>query len=322
MANEMNTTTTTTEEMNIDKTTAEEREQVLAYCAEGAIMANETNTTIITEEMNTDKTNGSGAALHVQQDEFIDGKPPDTDRTDGKKSGSERVDGKTEASIGDEAVKKSGPELVSKEELDAEEEEFRALRRDVPGVKGASTAGMLTIAVGKEPMPKHSFFRTHKDFMPVVALVNVEVGMDRRYVAVMPHMIEPLAAMGITAADHVLYLTITSDGGLRIVPVRGPNEDGEQNDWDRTKEAALIEGMDGWVRMYSDMPNHARKCFPAPAGQFGEPNWPHPFKPAQIMKLAFKDKGNLISSLDHILVQKWAGRDPGTNKAGKPGKKS
>jgi len=27
------------------------------------------------------------------------------------------------------------------------------------------------------------------------------------------------------------------------------------------------------------------------------------------MRMAFKDKGRLIDSPDHILVQKWAGRD-------------
>jgi hypothetical protein len=27
------------------------------------------------------------------------------------------------------------------------------------------------------------------------------------------------------------------------------------------------------------------------------------------MRMAFRDKGRLIDSADHILVQKWAGRD-------------
>jgi hypothetical protein len=285
------------------------------------------------EEVNTERTNGSGAKLHIQQsdDKRVDDKAEaelsaeKSERTDGKAEADlsakkpEQAEAEQQANTGDEAAKKTfSPELVA--ELDKEEEEYRLLRRDVPGAKGASTAGMLTISVGKEPLPKHSFFRTHPTFMPVVALVTIEVGMDRKYVAVLPHMIEPLAAMGITATDHVLYLTITSDGALRIVPVRCPNEDGEQNDWDRTKQIALIEGIDDWVRMYSDMPNHARKCFHAPKGQFGEPSWPHPFKPAKIMKLAFRDKGNLIDDLNHILVQKWAGRDPNHNKAGKGGK--
>ena len=64
-------------------------------------------------------------------------------------------------------------------------------------------------------------------------MVITEVGMDKHFIAVMPHMIEPLASMGITVADHTLYLTVTPEGALRIIPVRGPNAEGEQNEWDK-----------------------------------------------------------------------------------------
>ena len=58
-------------------------------------------------------------------------------------------------------------------------------------------------------------------------LVDIEVGMDRHFVAVMPHMVEPLAAIGITVTDHMLYLIISPRGALRIIPIRGPNAEGE-----------------------------------------------------------------------------------------------
>jgi hypothetical protein len=216
-----------------------------------------------------------------------------------------------EGNMSDEQAKKPDHlKVVPEEELDEEEKEFRALRRDVPGVKGAADAGMLTISVGKQPTPKNTFYRTHKTFRPVVPIVNVEVGMDKHYIAVMPTMVEPLASMGITVADHTLYLTVTPEGGLRIIPVRGPNAEGEQNEWERTKEMALIEAMEAWFRMYTDRANNAYKNFPAPDGRYGDPNWPE-IKPAKIIRMAFKDKGRLIDSIDHILVQKWAGRDKG-----------
>src|SRR6516165_3021224 len=208
----------------------------------------------------------------------------------------------------DEATKKPDLKVVPEEELDEEEKEFRALGRDIPGVKGAADAGMLTISVGRQITPKNEFYRTHKTFRPVVPMVIVEVGMDRHFIAVMPHMVEPLASMGITVADHTLYLIVTPEGGLRIIPVRCPDVDGEQNEWDRTKEMALIEAMGDWHRMYPDKPNQAYKNFPAPAGRYGDPKWPD-IKHAKIMRLGFRDKGRLIDSIDHILVQKWAGRD-------------
>ena len=73
------------------------------------------------------------------------------------------------------------PEIAA--ELDEEEKEFRALRRDLPGVKGSSAAGIVTISVGKAPT-KNEFFRTHPDFRPIVPLVNIEVGMEKQYFAV------------------------------------------------------------------------------------------------------------------------------------------
>jgi len=212
--------------------------------------------------------------------------------------------------MADEQAKKPDLKVVTEEELDEEEKEFRALRRDVPGVQGAAAAGILTIGVGKQPSPKNVFFRTHPTFRPVVPLVIAEVGMDHHFIAVMPNMVEPLASMGITAADHTIYLTITEDGALRVIPVRCADADGVQNEWDRTKEEALIKAMDAWYRLYTDMAQKAFKTFPAPVGRYGEPNWPD-IKPAKITRLAFKDKGRLIDSIDYILVQKWAGRDKG-----------
>jgi hypothetical protein len=154
------------------------------------------------------------------------------------------------------------------EELDAEEAEFRAIRRDLPGVRGSSAAGIVAISVGKAPT-KNEFFRTHPEFRPIVPIVGAEVGMERQFFAVTADMVEPLNAIGITVNDHVLYLTITSRGAVRIVPVRQANADGEQNEYDRTKEIALMRGMDIWVRLFTDQENRCYKVFSAPADRFG-----------------------------------------------------
>jgi hypothetical protein len=198
-------------------------------------------------------------------------------------------------------------EIVSKEELDDEEKEFRRLRRDLPGVKGASAIGIVAIGVAKIP-GKNEFFRTHPEFRPVVSVVDLEVGMERQFFAVSEEMVEALAAIGIGVSDHTLYLTVTSRGAVKIVPVRGANTDGEQNEYNRTKEIGLLLGQDAWVRLYTDLENHCYKVFPAPAGRFAEPQWPT-LKPAKIFKLAFRDKGHLIDSPEHPLFQRWAARD-------------
>src|SRR5262249_39248357 len=74
----------------------------------------------------------------------------------------------------DDETPKPKLELVppTEEELDEEEKEFRALRRDLPGVKGASAIGIVAIGVGKTP-GRHEFFRTHAEFRPVVPIVDL-----------------------------------------------------------------------------------------------------------------------------------------------------
>src|SRR5215813_15144964 len=91
--------------------------------------------------------------------------------------------------------------VVSDEELDEEEREFRAMRRDLPGVKGASAVGIVSIGVSKIP-GKNEFFRTHADFRPVVPIVDLEVGMEQQFFAVTDEMVEALASIGITVTLH------------------------------------------------------------------------------------------------------------------------
>jgi hypothetical protein len=198
------------------------------------------------------------------------------------------------------------PEQV--DALDADEAEFRALRRDLPGVKGASAAGIVTISVGKTPT-KNEFFRTHPKFRPIMSIVDLEVGMEQQFFAVTKDMVDNLGAIGITVSDRVLYLTITSRGATRICPVRcKANDEEEQNEYNRTKEIGLLRGIDEWVRLYTDQENRCYRTFPAPAGRFSEPQWPE-LKEAKIFRLAFRDKGRLVDSVEHPLFKKWAARD-------------
>ena len=168
--------------------------------------------------------------------------------------------------------------IVSDETLDEDEAEFRKLRRDLPGVKGASAIGIVAINVSKTP-GKNEFFRTHKDFRPRVPLVDIEVGMEKQFFAVDDTMVVALAGIGITVTDYDLYLTVTSRGAVRVIPVNCTTE----NEYTRTKELGLIDGIDRWVRLYTDQENKVYKVFPAPAGRFADPIWPE-LKPAKIFR--------------------------------------
>src|SRR6185369_16862991 len=138
--------------------------------------------------------------------------------------------------------------------------------------KGASAAGVVAVGVAKVP-GKNEFFRTHPDFRPVMPVVDLEVGMEQQYFVVTDSMVEALAGIGITVTDHVLYLTLTARGSYKIVPVRQAGNDGEQNEYARTKEIGLAKGIDDWVRLFTDRENRCYKVYPAPAGRFSAPVW-------------------------------------------------
>jgi hypothetical protein len=194
-------------------------------------------------------------------------------------------------------------ETVTEEMLDADEAEFNKLRRDLPGVKGASAVGIVTIAVANRP-PKNEYLRTHPTFCPEVQLVTNEEGMDKHFYAIATEMELPLRSIGINFALHRLYLTVTPRGAVRILPINCEIE----NEYNRTKEIGLLDGRNCWVRLSTDQENHCYRAYPADAGRYADPIWLD-LKPAKIFRLAFRDKGRLIDSPEHPLFKKWASRD-------------
>ena len=193
--------------------------------------------------------------------------------------------------------------LTVVEGLDEDEIEFQKLRRDLPGVKGASAAGIVSITVSRKP-EENEFFRTHPDFMPIIPIVNIEVGMEKQFFAVTDNMVVALAGIGIMVSDHRLYMVVTPRGAVRIIPVNVESD----NEYIRSKEIGLIEGTRQWVRLYNDRENRNYKVFPAPAGRFSDPIWPE-LKQAKIFRVAFRDKGRMVDTPDHPLFLKWAARD-------------
>jgi hypothetical protein len=231
---------------------------------------------------------------------------PQTGESEAKPAG-EKIDtddGKPELQIVDDsAAATKKPD----ETEDEDEREFRAQRRALPDVHGSSAAGIVAINVSKLPAGKNEFFRTHPEFSPIVDLVVTDVGMETQYFTATDEMNAALESIGIKMAPHTLYLTVSETGAIRIVPIRCPDEDGTQNEYNRTKEVGILRGRREWVRIYTDTNNKMYKNFPAPKGRFSDPVWPA-LKHAKIFRLGFKEKGNRIDSHQHQLFMKWAGR--------------
>ena len=113
------------------------------------------------------------------------------------------------------------PETVTPEMLDADEAEFAKLRRDLPGVKGASAAGVVSIGVAKIP-GKNEFFRTHPEFRPTVPMVDIEVGMEKQYFAVDIDMTVALAHTTASATRYTRPALGCRPGRFRAVAARMP----------------------------------------------------------------------------------------------------
>jgi len=99
---------------------------------------------------------------------------------------------------------------------------------------------------------------------------------------------------------------VTPEGSVKIIPINCETE----NEYTRTKEIGLLDGVDHWVRLYADQQNKVYKVFRAPEDRFAEPIWAE-LSHAKIFRLGFRDKGRLIDSHEHPLYKKWAARDHG-----------
>ena len=77
----------------------------------------------------------------------------------------------------------------------------------------------------------------------------------------------PLHGIGISFTKHMLYLTISPRGAIHVIPVIC----GTDNDYNRTKEIGLLDGVKRWVRLYTDQENKHYRVFPAPDGPVRRP---------------------------------------------------
>ena len=111
-------------------------------------------------------------------------------------------------------------------------------------------------------LPTIRSFGPTPTFRPKVPLVRVEVGMEPQFYAVTPDMEIPLHGIGINFTDHVLYLMITPEGGFRVIPVNCETD----NEYTRTKETGLLDGVKKWVRLYTDKAQQAVPGVPCACG--------------------------------------------------------
>ena len=160
-----------------------------------------------------------------------------------------------------------------REDLDEEEKEFRALRRDLPGVKGASAAGIVAISVGKAP-GKNEFFRSHPEFRAIVPMVNVEMGMEKHYFAVAPtwwSRWRPSASR-----SPIMRSTSPSPRAVRCGSFQyvKPTPTVSRTNTIAPKKSPCCRRATSGCGCTPTWRTGATKFFTAPADRFAEPQWP------------------------------------------------
>jgi hypothetical protein len=123
--------------------------------------------------------------------------------------------------------------------------------------------GIIALSVSKR-FPRREFFRTHPDYRPTMHVIDHTAGLDVEYHVVSPSMVPELASIGVDVLPHRIYVIMTTEGTIKLMPVRQADIDGSQNEWDRTREVVLLRGMTNWVRTISDRANGRYRAFPAP----------------------------------------------------------
>jgi hypothetical protein len=164
------------------------------------------------------------------------------------------------------------------------------------GVKKA----LLTIPV-KKPA-KEWFVQTHPGEDYRITTAVLELKEEREVYLVEPSLWAELAAES-TFGTRAIFTAINRQGVPFLWPVRLPNSDGRQDDWNRSALAAATLARGKWVRVAANMTLGAYDVFEA-TGDLPMPEWPAlPFK--ELLRIAFKDR--FIRDLDHPILRRLRG---------------
>ncbi len=158
---------------------------------------------------------------------------------------------------------------------------------------------LTSVPVGKPG--KQTWFRVRpgEEWRIPASLLDWEDDGTQFYVH--PHVAQEL----VTEVKWVeICVVVTTQGSLRLWPIRLPNPDGSDNPWFESARRVAEQAERGWVRMVANREAHGYDVFIS-TGDFGEPVWSE-HSLGDLLKIAFS--GKEIQSLDHPVVAKLLGR--------------
>ena len=165
----------------------------------------------------------------------------------------------------------------------------------------------LTISVKKKLMTvparkpnRQDFVRVHPDNAFHLETVVLELKEERETYLVDKALWPELPGDVIPKS---LFTAINRQGVVFIWPIRLPQEDGRQDEWNRSALEAALIAKEKWIRLAANMSLGAYEVFEA-TGTLPEPKWPE-ISFRELLEIAFK--ANYIDSLDHPVLKRLRG---------------
>ena len=183
---------------------------------------------------------------------------------------------------------------------DPEEFDLESLRLDPSHVEAISAK--IPISIPAHKPSRHDWIRVHPTMQITVGAIVLKDDKDEFYV-VTPEMVSQL---GDDLVHFTLYPFVNRLNVLRLWPVRLPSPDGRVNEWHRTAAIAAGMAQRKWVRVAANQNLGGYEIFEA-RNQPPEPEWPA-LSLADMVRIAFHDRGRIIKDTDHPVVKLLAGR--------------
>jgi hypothetical protein len=191
-------------------------------------------------------------------------------------------------------------ELVTSPNLDPDEALLATLRLDSAQTEAAVK---VPITLQCRKPPKHEFIRVHSILELTVSAIELKDDADGGFYLVATAM---AAALSDEAKPYVLRPYVNRGGVLRLWPIRLPDPDGRVMEWHRSAAVAASLAMRRWIRVTANRSLGAYEVFEA-AAQPPDPEWPE-MSLADMMRLAFTERGRVIQDQEHPVVKQLLGR--------------
>jgi hypothetical protein len=198
-----------------------------------------------------------------------------------------------------EHVMKQPDNLLGATTRDPDEDILALVRLD-PSQLEATVKIPLTLQCNK-PL-RHDFIRVHPVHQIAVGGIELKDEEDGGLFIVTPELASDL---GDEVKSFLLRPYINRGGILRLWQIRLPGPDGKLNEWHRTAAVAADLATRKWIRVAANKALGAYEVFEA-ANQPPDPEWPD-LSLADMIRLAFSDRGRLVRDPDHPLIKRLLG---------------